>query len=86
MKFRNIRIHKWRSYQNSWRSDEMKDVRNIGGCRAGRAYINHIPPKSDYEKWIIQNESSFFMKGKDRQISFRIIIYSLNEKNIQTIS
>ena len=85
MKFRNIRIHKWRSYQNSWRSDEMKDVRNIGGCRAGRAYINHIPPKSDYEKWIIQNESSFFMKGKDRQISFRIIIYSLNEKNIQKI-
>ena len=50
MKVKNIRISRWRGYVNCHDSEELRDVRRLGGAQAVRKMGHYIPPREAYEK------------------------------------
>ena len=76
LKVKNIRISRWRGYVNCHDSEELRDVRRLGGAQAARKMGHYIPPREAYEKWIYVNESGRLQKRHRESVRFFVMIYA----------
>ena len=82
MKVQRKRIQNWRKYKNSYNSEELAEIRKKGGRIAVKEFLNYVPPRIAYEKWIYKNESGCFSSKPESGKSFLIVMYSMHSIDI----